>query len=406
MEDTNPPQAARRPLDVVNILFLTLTPLVAVVGTALYTWRYGFHVGDLLLWAVLHVLVSVSVTAGYHRYYSHRTFQCSKPVQLFFLVFGAASVENSLLSWASDHRYHHRHVDTDQDPYNILKGGFYAHMGWIFYKDTRDEKRRWQNSLDLVKDPLVMWQHKYYLPLVVGVTFFLPTFIGMLYGRPIGGLLWGGFVRAVVVHHTTFFINSLAHLFGSKPYSLTDTARDSWLLAPITFGEGYHNFHHKFQADYRNGLRWWQFDSTKWFILALEKAGMAWGLKRTPEPLILKAKLEVQKQLIAERVAAAQAHPRLWEKISSRLEAGSQRVYDAHAAYVLAKTEYKHRAREWSADVRRQWQGKVYAHRADYEAAMIRWRATMRAMHRLPQPSASGLLSLAAVMDVLKHRMF
>lgn len=403
-------QDAERPLDIVNITFLLTTPIIAVVGIALYTWRYGFHWGDFALWIVLHYLTSMCVTAGYHRYYSHRTFQCSKLVQLYFLVFGAAAVENSLLKWASDHRYHHRFVDTDEDPYNILKGGLYAHMGWIFYKDTRDQVRRWENATDLMKDPLVMWQHKYYLPLVVGVTFLLPTVIGMLYGRPLGGLLWGGFLRAVVVQHTTFFVNSWAHLWGTKPYSLTDTARDSTLLAPITLGEGYHNFHHKFQADYRNGLRWWQFDPTKWFILALEKAGLAWGLKRTPEPLILKAKLEVQKQLIAERVAAAQkaaqAHPRLWEKVSTRLEAGSQRVYDAHAAYVLAKAEYKHRAREWSADVRRQWKGKLALHRAEYEAAMIRWRGTLRAMHRLPQPSASGLLSLAAVIDVLKYRFF
>lgn len=398
-------QDSDRPVDVTNVLFLIGSPLIAVAGTAVYSYFYGFHWGDLVMWFIFHVLTSVCVTAGYHRYYSHRTFQCSKPVQLFFLVFGAAAVENSLLKWASDHRYHHRHVDTPQDPYNILKGGFYAHMGWIFFKDTRDQVRRWENATDLTKDPLVMWQHKYYLPLVVGVTFLLPTVIGMLYGRPVGGLLWGGFVRAVVVHHTTFFINSLAHLFGTKPYSLKDTARDSWILAPITFGEGYHNFHHKFQADYRNGLRWWQFDATKWFIWGLERAGMAWGLKRTPEPLILKAKLEVEKELIAQRLAAAQASPRLWEKISTRLDAGSQRVYDAHAAYILAKAEYKHRYNSWSADVRRQWQGKVYAHRADYEAAMIRWRSTMRAMHRLPQPTASGLLSAAALLDVLKHRV-
>lgn len=401
-------QDADRPLDPVNIVFLLSTPLIALFGIFFYTRAFGFHWGDVALWLVLHFLTSMCVTAGYHRYYSHRTFQCSKSVQLYFLVFGAAAVENSLLKWASDHRYHHRFVDTDEDPYNILKGGLYAHMGWIFYKDTRDQVRRWENATDLMKDPLVMWQSKYYLPLVVGVTFLLPTVIGMLYGRPLGGLLWGGFLRAVVVQHTTFFVNSWAHLWGSKPYSLTDTARDSAILAPLTLGEGYHNFHHKFQADYRNGLRWWQFDPTKWFILALEKAGLAWGLKRTPEPLILKAKMEVEKQLVAERVARAQAlaqaHPRLWERVSARLEAGSKRVYEAHAAYTLAKAEYKHRYDDWSSDVRRQWKGKLAMHRAEYEAAMIRWRGTLRAMHRLPQPSASGLLSLAALLDVLKHQ--
>lgn len=375
----------RAPLDPVNIAFLALTPLIALLGTAAYTFYNGFHWGDVALWLSLHLLTSVAITAGYHRYYSHRSFQCSKPVQLFFLVFGAAAVENSLLKWASDHRYHHRHVDTEEDPYNILRGGLYAHMGWILYKDRRDQATRFRNSTDLLKDPLVRWQHRWYLALVVGVTFLLPTLIGLAYGRPLAGLLWGGFVRCVVVHHTTFFINSLAHLFGTKPYSLKDTARDSWLLAPVTLGEGYHNFHHKFQADYRNGLRWWQFDATKWFILALERLGLAWGLKRTPEPLILKARLEVEKELVAQRVAA-QGQPRLWEKVSSRLEAGSRRVYEAHAAYVWAKAEYRHRCRSWSSDMRRQFKAQLAAQRDAYEQALKRWRGTVRAMHRLPQP--------------------
>ncbi|MBI3288450.1 MAG: fatty acid desaturase, partial [Elusimicrobia bacterium] len=351
-------------------------------------------------------LTGMAITGGYHRFYSHRTYDCSKPLQLFYLVFGAAAVQNSVLNWASDHRYHHRYVDQDEDPYNILKGGLYAHMGWIFYKDTRDQHRRFENAPDLLKDPLVMWQHRHYLKLVVAATFVLPTLMGLLVGRPLGGLIWGGFVRLVVVHHTTFFINSLAHLFGTRPYDLQGTARDSWWLAPLTFGEGYHNFHHKFQSDYRNGIRWWQFDSTKWWINSLSWAGQAWRLSRTPEPLILKARLEVEKKLVAKRLAAANASDRMWQKIQARLDAGSHRLELAHKTYLSTKAEYRHRYEDWSADVRRQWQGKVAWHRADYEAAMMRWRMTMRAMNRLPQPSASGLLSMAAIMDVLKHRVF
>jgi stearoyl-CoA desaturase (delta-9 desaturase) len=406
MNDYLPQQDARRPLDPGNCVFLVGTPLVAVLGTAWYAWHYGVTGLDVANFLVMFVLTSLCVTAGYHRMYSHKSYEGSKLVQLFYLVFGAAAVENSLLNWASDHRYHHRYVDRDEDPYNILKGGLYAHMGWIFYKDTRDHDRRFENVPDLLKDPLVMWQHRWYLPLVVLFTFALPTYIGLIGGRPVGGLLWGGFLRVVMVHHTTFFINSLAHLYGTRPYDLKGTARDSWWLAPLTFGEGYHNFHHKFQADYRNGIKWWQFDSTKWFINFLSWTGQARKLKRTPEPLIVKARLAVEKERVARKLIAANASERLWRKISWRLEAGSKRLELAHEQYLHAKAEYRHRREEWTADVRRQWEGKLSSCRAEYHEASDRWHAMMRAMNRLPQPSAQGLLTVTAVMDVLKHRLF
>ena len=406
MDFYTPTQSERRPIDWVNAEFLTLTPLVAVLGTAWYVRNYGVTWLEIANVAVMFVLTSLSVTAGYHRFFSHRSYECSKAVKLFYLVFGAAAVENSLLSWASDHRYHHRYVDSPEDPYNILKGGLYAHMGWIFFKDTRDQDRRFENVPDLMKDPLVMWQHRWYLPLVIGFTFLLPTLIGLMGGRPVGGLLWGGFLRVVLVHHTTFFINSLAHLYGEKPYSLKDTARDSWWLAPLTFGEGYHNFHHKFQADYRNGLRWWQFDATKWWINLLNWTGQAWRLKRTPETLILKARLEVDKELVALRARQANASERLWARIQARLDAGSVRLQEAHASYVLARAEYRHRYDDWTQEMRRQWDEKLDAQRADYTAALERWQEMMSAMNRLSQPSAQSLLTLTALMDVLKHRLF
>lgn len=406
MQIYTPTQSAQRPIDWVNAAFLSVTPLVAVLGTAWYVRNYGITWLEIANVAVMFVLTSLSVTAGYHRFFSHRSYECSKAVKLFYLVFGAAAVENSLLSWASDHRYHHRYVDQPEDPYNILKGGLYAHMGWIFFKDTRDQNRRFENVPDLMKDPLVMWQHRWYLPLVLGFTFLLPTLIGLLGGRPVGGLLWGGFLRVVLVHHTTFFINSLAHLYGEKPYSLKDTARDSWWLAPLTFGEGYHNFHHKFQADYRNGIRWWQFDATKWWINLLNWTGQAWRLKRTPETLILKARLEVDKELVALRARQANASERMWARIQARLDAGSVRLQEAHASYILARAEYRHRYDDWTQEMRRQWDEKLEAQRADYKAALERWREMMNAMNRLSQPSAQSLLTLTAVMDVLKHRLF
>lgn len=174
MDRYTPAQSAERPLDWVNAAFLIGTPLIAVFGTAWYVRNYGVTWLEIADVAVMFVLTSLSVTAGYHRFFSHRSYECSKAVKLFYLVFGAAAVENSLLSWASDHRYHHRYVDSPEDPYNILRGGLYAHMGWIFFKDTRDQDRRFENVPDLMKDPLVMWQHRWYLPLVIGFTFCRP----------------------------------------------------------------------------------------------------------------------------------------------------------------------------------------------------------------------------------------
>ena len=164
-----------RPFDWVNIAFLTIAPLIAVVGTALYAWNYGVTWLEVGIFFAMYWATGLSITAGYHRYFSHRTYDCGKPLQLFYLVFGAAAVENSAINWCSDHRYHHRYVDNDEDPYNITRGGLYAHIGWIFRKDIRDQHKRFQNIPDLQKIAFVAWQHKYYLPLVVLVGFALPA---------------------------------------------------------------------------------------------------------------------------------------------------------------------------------------------------------------------------------------
>lgn len=393
-------------IDPVNAAFLTLTPLIGILGTLWYSHHYGVTWVDLAIFVVMYLATGMGITGGYHRYYSHLTYDCTKPVQLFYLAFGAAAAQNSVLNWASDHRYHHRYVDTDEDPYNILKGAFYAHMGWIFYKDDRDQAGRFENVPDLLKDRWVMFQHRHYLPLLVLFGFILPTLAGALAGRPLGGLLWGGFLRTVVVHHMTWFINSLAHLWGARPYSLKDTARDNWWLGPFTFGEGYHNFHHKFQADYRNGLRWWQFDMTKWWINTLYVFGLVTKMRRIPEPVILKAKLAVEMEAVARRLAAANASERMWAKVQYRLDLGRQRLESAMVSYQAAKLEYRRQKDAWSAEMRRQWAEKLEAHQADFEEARARWRAMVKAMHRIPQPSAHGLLSFTVILDVLKYRLF
>ncbi len=393
-------------IDAVNAVFLTLSPVIGIAGTALYAWHYGIHWIDVGLLAAMYWLTGLSITGGYHRFYAHRTYECSKPLQLLYLFFGAAAAQNSVLNWASDHRYHHRYVDTDEDPYNILKGAFYAHIGWIFYKDTRPNEERFRNVPDLLKDPLVMFQHRYYLPLFLLFGLGLPAAIGALEGRALGGLLWGGILRTVIVHHMTWFINSLAHLWGSRPYSLQDTARDNWWLGPLTFGEGYHNFHHRFQADYRNGLRWYQFDATKWWINLMHWTGFVTKLRRVPDNEILKARLQVELLAVERRLAAAAVTERMWARLRPRMQAGRERLEQAMLRYQQARAEYRRQKDAWSAEVRLQWRERLAQSKAEFQAASARWQSMLRAMQRIPQPSAQGLFTLAALVDILKKPLF
>lgn len=399
-------KAVDRPFDFPNISFLFLTPIIGFGAGSWYILHYGITWLEVLNCFIMYMLTGIGITAGYHRYYAHRTYECAGFLKAYYLLFGGAAAQNSVLNWASDHRYHHRFVDTDADPYNVKKGGLWAHVGWIFYKNTEDNSVRYKNVPDLLKDRWIMWQDRWYLAILAVVSFGLPACIGLLEGRPWGGLLWGGFIRVVLVHHTTFFINSLAHLYGSQTYSLDTTARDSWWLGPISFGEGYHSFHHKFQFDYRNGIRWYHFDIAKWMIHCFSKIGWTWRLSRTPEPMILRARLEVQRRQLAIRLAAAGASQKVWGRIQVRLEAASLRLEQAMAQYQAAKLEYGRQKDEWSAEAGKQFAARIESCRDEFLEARKRWAEMLRAMNRISQPSAQGLLTFTAVVDILKTRLF
>jgi len=391
-------------LDPVTSIFFSVTPLVAVFGTWWYARHYGVTWLEIANFVLMFCLTLLAVTGGYHRYYAHRTYDCGRLLQCFYLFFGAAAAQQSALVWASDHRDHHRFVDTDDDPYNIIKGAFYAHIGWILIKSGRSRPERFKNAPDLLKNPLVAWQDRWYVPLLIVSAFGVPACIGWIGGRPLGGLLWGGFARMVVAHHSTFFINSLAHLWGTRPYTVDNTARDNWALAPITFGEGYHNFHHAFPGDYRNGIKWYQFDMGKWWIGCMSWLGLARGLHRTPAPAILAAKLTVEMRKVERKLAEAGAPQRLWEGVQFRLHEGRRRLEAAMAQYHAAVVQYRREKDRWSKEARRKWAGHVAYYKAEFLYARAQWRRTLRSMNRFPQPSAQGILTLTAVLDVLRNR--
>src|SRR5262245_34081675 len=212
----------------------------------------------------------VSITGGYHRLFAHRSYRCSPIVAAIYLLLGTAAVQNSALAWASAHRRHHAHTDQDDDPYDARRGLWWSHIGWLLQFNRVVDHA---NVTDLANDPLIAFQHRFYVPLAIVMGAVVPALIAGVWQDALGGLLWGGCIRLVVQYHATFAINSVAHLFGARPYSTAISARDNVLVAVLTLGEGYHNFHHCFPSDYRNGARRCDVDATKWFIGALALVG-------------------------------------------------------------------------------------------------------------------------------------
>lgn len=289
-------------IDIPLMSFLMLTPVVGIAGTAVYTYLNGFALWMPLLALGMYFAVGMSICAGYHRFFSHKSYEATRPVQLFFAIFGAMAAQNSILWWSSSHRTHHHYVDRDWDPYSIKRGFWWAHILWIFHKHDAPDVEG--NAPDLLKNPIVQWQARWYKVLLIVGGFGLPTLIGALFGDAWAGLLWGGFLRLVVVHHTTFFVNSLAHYVGRPTYNAEVSARDNWAVALLTLGEGYHSFHHRFPADFRNGIRWFHWDPAKWFIAVLRVLGLASDLRATPAPQVEQARMQAALRVVEPHLAS------------------------------------------------------------------------------------------------------
>jgi stearoyl-CoA desaturase (delta-9 desaturase) len=219
----------------------------------------------------MYLASAMAITVGYHRLVAHSAFECRPWFKVALLVAGSAAWQGSALSWTSDHLRHHAHTDQDSDPYNIRRGFWYAHVGWLFTNPNESDDL----PAHLAEDPLLAWQDRWYFPLAIATGFVLPWAI-----CGVGGLLLAGVVRLVAVHHGTWFVNSWAHLGRRRPWNPAVSAADSWLVALVTFGEGWHNYHHAFPGDYRAGVERTQFDPSKWLIWSLSKLGIAWNLQR------------------------------------------------------------------------------------------------------------------------------
>ena len=278
----------------VSIAFLSLSPVIGFAALAYFLHTGTLSSATVTLAIVIATIAGMGTTAGYHRLFSHRSYEAALPVRVFMLLIGLLGLQGSALEWSLDHRAHHKFVDREKDPYCIKKGFWFAHILWIF--KTRPRDWRPSHNADLFRDKFLFFQHRYFMPLAILANFVLPAAIaGLFWGDAAGGFLIAGFLRLVFTHHSTFFINSLCHFAGSQPYSDKHTARDNAITAFFTWGEGYHNFHHEFANDYRNGVRWYQYDPGKWAIKLMSVLKLAWGLKRVPDTTIRQRRMQMQK---------------------------------------------------------------------------------------------------------------
>jgi len=242
------------------------------------------------------VLTGLGVTVGFHRLLTHRAFKTTRPIRATLAILGSAAIEGPVISWVADHRKHHAFADREGDPHSphvghgngwrgALRGLVYAHVGWLFIHTHRGRRTRY--APDLLGDPVVSWVDRTFVVWALGglVTAFG---LGWLFGGTLRdgltGVLWGGAVRMLVVHHVTYSINSLCHFFGRQRFDTGDQSRNLAWLAPLSLGEAWHNNHHAFPTSAQHGLRRWELDPSALLIRALERVGLAWDVVRvSPE---------------------------------------------------------------------------------------------------------------------------
>ncbi|MAY25849.1 MAG: acyl-CoA desaturase [Polycyclovorans sp.] len=370
----------RAPLNWPAVIMFVLTTVPAVTIFPWYLITVGFDTFEVISFVLLLGATGLSITAGYHRLWAHRAYEAHPLMKIPLMLFGAMALQNSILIWASMHRVHHKHVDDeDQDPYSAKRGLWFSHMGWML-RDYPSSALDFKNARDLKEDPIVMFQHRHYLALALGMNFGLPALLGWINGDLWGSLLLAGVMRLVISQHVTFFINSLAHYWGRQPYTDANSARDNDLLALVTYGEGYHNYHHLFQWDYRNGIRWWHFDPTKWLIAASSWVGLTRNLKRVPNFVVQRALLQRQFEVARERIShsAGETDPRL-ARLHGLLEQEWQHFSHTLAEWTQLQTERFDAAKQQLAD---QWENSDMRKRLRaLEITLRQQNARVRLLH-------------------------
>jgi stearoyl-CoA desaturase (delta-9 desaturase) len=299
------PRSLVSPSSLVANFIAVVTPFAGLIVVLYGLWGWGVSATDLMLFVSMGTFTGLGITIGYHRLFTHRAFVASFPVKLLLGILGSMAVEGPLFRWVATHRRHHQHSDDAEDPhsphacrgayYGLIRGWWFAHIGWIFSPDDVD-LGLYVN--DLQKDAVLRVVNRYFMVWVV-LGLVIPAAIGGLVGGlwpgAVTGLLWGGLVRTFTVHHLTWSVNSVCHLWGTRPFQSRDESRNNFLFALFAMGEGWHNNHHAFPTSARMGLRWWQIDFGYLVIRALAIIGLVRGI-RAPDRNRMAAKLRTRQQ--------------------------------------------------------------------------------------------------------------
>ncbi len=255
------------PLDWVAVIFFGTIHLLALGGFWFFSWS---ALGVMLF---LHWLFgSIGICLGYHRLLSHRSFQVPKPLEYAIAIIGAAALQGGPIFWVAGHRLHHAYTeDVDKDPYSASRGFWWSHMLWLFYPHAEffDYEQYHRFAPDLARDRFYQWLNRYFLLLQIP----LAILLYVLGGWPF--IFWGMFVRAVLLWHSTWFINSVTHVWGYRTFDIEDGSRNLWWAAILTYGEGWHNNHHAYPHVAKAGWHWWEIDVTWWSIWVLKSLGLA-----------------------------------------------------------------------------------------------------------------------------------
>lgn len=294
-DDVQPVQ--NETLDRVLTGIVTVLPFIGLVIAGWQTWNSLLHWYDLVVFFVMYVACAGGVTVGFHRLLTHRSFKTGPRTRAVLGILGSAAIEGPVISWVADHRKHHTYSDEPGDPHSphvdhgggvrgTLRGLFHAHVGWLFIHTERALKERY--ARDLIDDPVISWVNRtffWWVALGLAVPFLLGMLLGGSLAAGFTGLLWGGAIRMLVVHHVTYSVNSLCHVFGRKDYETRDESRNLAWLAPFTLGEAWHNNHHAFPTSAYHGLGR-QFDVSGLIIRAMKRTGLAWDvIEPAPEQL-------------------------------------------------------------------------------------------------------------------------